>query len=901
MVRGKLIDNDVKQALFNLLNMNVLKKYFSTFFIRISKFFHERSLSPTFIGENGKLILQALFTILSIGVGIWFVKNQKTELVEISHLLKTAEWQLVLVGLTLTAVYIVIQGYMYVTSFATFRHKLPLGLGIILFLKRNFISVFLPAGGVSSLAFFTADIENRGITKSHIHFASTVYGFVGILSVVLVAIPAFIYALADGSIGQGEWIGLTSVILLLGMLYIAYYSFAKKGPVYYWLIRFFPSLEELIVELDDAKLNKTELLKTLVISVLIEFVGIAHLYVAMMALHVQPSLFAAFLGYIISVIFLIISPFLRGLGPIEVSMAFVLAKYGFSNVEAIAITFLYRFFEFWAPLLSGAVTFLLKINKLIMRIIPAILLFALGIVNIISVLTPAINERVMWLKDFIPVDAILVSNYFVLVLGLILLVTASFMLKGLKSAWYLAVVLTFVSFVGNLTKAADYEEALLALFVLGVLVYTRKDYYIQNNPKLRTVGIQTAVLSIVAVIIYSIIGFYYLDKKHFNIDFSLLQSIKYAISNYFLVGSSDLIPLDRFASRFILSINVSGFLSLAFLFYTLIRPYILKNTPTQEELERPNQLLKLHGKSALDYFKTYQDKMIFESEGLDAFISYRIAGNFAVVLEDPVACNDDGMRECIRLFDRFCYENGLKSIYYRVPEASLHIYRSLKKRSMFLGQEGIVDLNLFSLEGGSRKSIRNAISKVKDRGFKVQVHIPPIKDGQLQKVKSVSDEWLVDTDRSEIIFSQGMFEWEELKQQTLITVENSEEKVVAFLNIIPDFVKGEATYDLLRKTKDAPNGVMDFILVEMFNHLKSEGYTFVNLGFAPMSGLKDPTKFSEKSMKFAYEKLKNFSNYKGMREYKEKFATIWYNKYLIYDHDYDLMQVPRALSKVIQP
>ena len=437
--------------------------------------------------------------------------------------------------------------------------------------------------------------------------------------------------------------------------------------------------------------------------------------------------------------------------------------------------------------------------------------------------------------------------------------------------------------------------------MLGVLVYTRKDYYIQNNPKLRTVGIQTAVLSIVAVIIYSIIGFYYLDKKHFNIDFSLLQSIKYAISNYFLVGNSDLIPLDRFASRFILSINVSGFLSLAFLFYTLIRPYILKNTPTQEELERPNQLLKQYGKSALDYFKTYQDKMIFESEGMDAFISYRIAGNFAVVLEDPVACSDECMRECIRLFDRFCYDNGLKSIYYRVPEESLHIYRSLKKRSMFLGQEGIVDLNLFSLEGGSRKSIRNAISKVKDRGFKVQVHIPPIKDGQLQKVKSVSDEWLIDTDRSEIIFSQGMFEWEELKQQTLITVENSEEKVVAFLNIIPDFVKGEATYDLLRKTKDAPNGVMDFILVEMFNHLKSEGYTFVNLGFAPMSGLKDPTKFSEKSMKFAYEKLKNFSNYKGMREYKEKFATIWYNKYLIYDHDYDLMQVPRALSKVIQP
>jgi len=880
--------------------MNNLRRVFGPFFGWIKRFFHERSMPLSFIGDNSKLVLQALFTIFSIGIGIWFFNQEKSELVEINYLLRSAGWQLVLLGLSLTALYIVIQGYMYVASFATFRHKIPLKLAITLFLKRNFISVFLPAGGVSSLAFFTADIEKRGITKSHIHFASTIYGFVGILSVVLVAIPAFLYALADGSIGQGEWVALFALFLLLALLYIAYRSFLNKGPVYLWLIRFFPSLEELVTELDDALLDKAELLKTLVISIFIEFIGIAHLYVAMMALHVQPSLFAAFLGYIISVIFLIISPFLRGLGPIEVSMAFVLARYGFTSVEAIAITFLYRFFEFWMPLLSGAVTFLLKINKLIMRIVPALLLFALGIVNIISVLTPAISERVHWLKNFIPVDAIVVSNYFVLVLGLILLVTASFMLKGLRSAWYLAVFLTVVSFFGNLSKAADYEEALIALFVLGVLIYTRKDYYVKNNPRLRTVGIQTAVLSIMAVILYSVIGFYYLDKKHFNVDFSLWQSVRYALQNYFLLGSSDLVPVDRFASRFILSINVSGFLSLAFLFYTLIRPYILKNTPTKEELERPNQLIRQHGNSSLDYFKTYQDKMVFEPEGLDAFVSYRIAGNYAVVLENPVAENAESLKECIRLFDSFCYENGLKSFYYRVPEDSLPVYESLKKRSMFLGQEGVVDLNLFSLEGGARKSIRNAISKVKDRGYTVKFHFPPIKDGQLQKVKSVSDDWLYDTGRSEIIFSQGMFEWEELKQQTLITVENSEERVVAFLNIIPDYAKGESTYDLLRKTKDAPNGVMDFILIEMFSYLKSQGFETVNLGFAPMSGLKDPTKFSEKSMKFAYEKIRNFAHYKGMREYKEKFATIWYNKYLIYDHDYDLMQLPRALSKVIE-
>jgi phosphatidylglycerol lysyltransferase len=181
------------------------------------------------------------------------------------------------------------------------------------------------------------------------------------------------------------------------------------------------------------------------------------------------------------------------------------------------------------------------------------------------------------------------------------------------------------------------------------------------------------------------------------------------------------------------------------------------------------------------------------------------------------------------------------------------------------------------------------------------VHVPPIKDGILQKLKSVSDEWLNYTERHEIVFSQGMFDWKELKQQTIITVESPEEKVIAFLNIIPDYAPSESTYDLLRKTADAPNGIMDFIHIEMFNYMKSQQYKFVNLGFAPMSGMNDAHTFKEKSMKFAYEKIRSFSQYKGLREFKDKYDPVWYNKYLVYDNDYDLIQVPAVLSKVIKP
>jgi phosphatidylglycerol lysyltransferase len=621
----------------------------------------------------------------------------------------------------------------------------------------------------------------------------------------------------------------------------------------------------------------------------------------MMALNFNPSFFAAVMGYIISVIFLIVSPFLRGLGAIEVSMTYVLIRFGFGNVEAIAITFLYRFFEFWMPLFAGVLAFISKLNKLLMRVLPALFLMGLGILNIISVLTPAISERIIRLDDFLPVQVIHASNYLVMAAGLFLLVTAAFMLKGMRTAWWFALVLSVLSFIGHITKAIDYEEAFVALLVIVVLITTRKEYYIKSNPKLRNVGIQTSLLFTAAILTYGIVGFYFLDKKHFNIDFSIFQSIQFTLQNYFLIGSNELIPADSFAKHFLYSINVSGFLSIAFLIYTLVRSYTAQKNVSEEELALANNLLKSFGNSSLDYFKTYRDKMIFCSESKKAFIAYRISGNFAVVLENPVTENTEEMKKCVREFDMYCYENGLKSIFYRVPEESLEIYHKLHKKDLFLGQEGKVNISTFTMEGGNRKSLRNAIKKVTDLGYKATVHIPPVKDGVLQKIKSVSDEWLNDTGRTEIIFSQGMFVWEELKQQTIITVESAEEKIIAFLNIISDYAKGEATYDLIRKTKDAPNGVMDFILIELFNYLKSQNFTYVNIGFAPMSGLNDPHTFPERSMKFAYEKIKSFSHYKGLREYKEKFEPLWYNKYLVYQHDYDLLKVPAVLANVIKP
>lgn len=853
-----------------------------------------------FIRENYKIIFSYIFTLFFIGLSIWFIQHEKGELQEVKHLVVTSKWDWITIGVVLSIVYVFVHGMMYKASFAAVGSKVGLMDATMLYTKRNFISVFLPAGGISSLAFFSGNIEKKGVSKSQINFASSIYGFVGILSVVVIAIPVFIYAIFAGSIGAGEWIGLIAVFVIIGAIYLVYRSIATNGKLYQLIVKYIPMVDVFLGEFRENKIERNSFIHTFLWSMLIEVFGIVHIYIAMVALNIEPSILIATISYIVGVVFLIISPFLRGLGAVEASMTFMLIRMGYSEAAAVSVTFLYRFMEFWIPLLLGALSFLLKINKLLMRIIPALLILALGIVNIVSVLTPAIHERLVFLKNFLPVSAIAASNYFVLVAGLFLLVTAAFMLKGLKMAWYFALGLCLLSLIGNLTKAFDYEEGVFSLVVIVGLIASRKEYYVKHNSRLRFLGIQTTLLSVGAVLLYGIIGFYYLDAKHFNVDFSFLQSVKYTLENFVLVESADLIPQDSFARGFLYSINISGFLSIGFLVYTLIRPYIMKDTTDEEEFAWAKTQLDKYGNSAMDYFKTYQDKLIYRSPEFEGFISYRISGNFAVVLESPVTAPEN-LKAFIKSFDKYCFESGVKSFYYRVAEETLEPFVACNKKKLYLGQEGVVDLTTFTLDGGNRKSIRNALKKVAEKGYHSKIYTAPVKDGLLQKIKSVSDEWLADTERDEIVFSQGMFDWEELKNQTIITVENAEEKIVAFLNVIPDYAKGEGTYDLIRKTSDAPNGVIDFILVELFKYLKDNGYTSVNIGFAPLSGLDDPKNLTERSMKFAYEKIRSFSHYKGLRDAKDKFSPVWHNKYLVYDQDYDLIQVPAVLGKVIKP
>lgn len=368
--------------------------------IKISGALQFRGKISLLFRNNAGWFLRFLLTGLFIGLGVWFFNHEKTELSSVIKLISGANPLWLTTGLALVALYIFLQGWMYVMSFASVGERIGMGDALILFLKRNFISVFIPAGGVSSMTFFGDTIEERGIPGSRIYFASAIYAFVGILSVILVAIPAFLFAITGNDTGLSRWFALAGAVLIVTIVYFLYRSVIKKKIAYRLVLKIYPGAEMFIDEVINSRVVPRFFIFTVLTSVLIEFTGIAHVYISMGALNIDPSLATSIMAYIVVVLFLIISPFLRGLGAIEVSMSYLLIHSGYSDVEAVTATLLFRFFEFWLPLLGGLISFMIKVEKLLRRIFPSILIFALGIINIFSVLSGVMPDKFLLRQQF---------------------------------------------------------------------------------------------------------------------------------------------------------------------------------------------------------------------------------------------------------------------------------------------------------------------------------------------------------------------------------------------------------------------------------------------------------------------------------------------------------------------
>lgn len=848
----------------------------------------------------GQFYWRELLSVLFILVAVYFFRKERGEFTQVSDVMSSVHISWIVWGIILAIIYIALQALMYVASFAALNARISFIGAVELYLKRNLIGIFLPAGGVTSQTFFKSIPEHQGISNTKTNFASYIFVVLGILSVIVIGIPVILYlVLSTGVVGK-ETYYFIALLVLIGFICWISFSVYKKRWWYQKLVHFMPQFEVVMNELLNEKISSRQILFTLLISLLIEVVGIAQLFIAMRAISSDISLQAALLGYTVATIFLVISPFLKGIGAIELSLIYILTLYGYDTTVAASITLLYRFFNFWIVVAGGLLSFLFNRKSLLLRVFPSFLIFTLGFVNLLSGLSPAIHWRMRLIEQYLPVGTIHVSNDLIIAAGIALIVTSAFLLKGLRSAWIMALAVSVLSVVANITKAIDYEEAVFAAVVCIILIATRSQYQIKSKRRLIYTGLKIAIGVWLTGVIFGITGFYFMRKVNFGIDLTFFQSVGYTLENFVLL-QTDLVPHTKFATGFLRAINVMGIGAIAFLIYTFLRPLVYRRKEEEGRLAFAENAVLRYGRSAVDYFKTYPDKLIFTIPEIDGFIAYKTANDFALTLGMPVCENDELIYErIIKAFENYSEQHGLNVAFYRVDEAYLPFFHRLGKRSLPIGQEAVLDLNTFTMEGKKRQNLRTARNNLMKKGYRCIVQEPPVPGNILQQLKAVSNDWLAKLKEEELVFSQGMFLEEEISRHTVLYLEAPGGKIVAFLDLIPDYASGEARYDLIRKLADEYNGCLDMLMVELIFYCREKGFKFLNMGMAPMSGIEAPKDFPERTIKFAYNNIRRFRHYRGLRFFKEKFDPQWENKYLIYEHYFDLLLLPAALDKVMK-
>ncbi len=285
------------------------------------------------------------------------------------------------------------------------------------------------------------------------------------------------------------------------------------------------------------------------------------------------------------------------------------------------------------------------------------------------------------------------------------------------------------------------------------------------------------------------------------------------------------------------------------------------------------------------------DKHLLFSEAGDAFIMFRRVRRHMVALGDPTG-NPERFKQLVWDFREFCHRNATLPVFYHVGNECLPLYLDLGLRLEKLGTEARVFLPDFTLDGRSRRTLRRNHRRCARRGAAFQLIPPDQVDRLLSESSDLSGEWshTRSAERHKPSFTSKT---PYLRQLTCCGVVQ-DGRIVAFAAIWASGGGNELCLDMIRNIRSAPNGVVDYLLVELilWGHLR--GYRWLSLGVVPLSRLKHtpPVKPPAKSPKKP-ENLHKATNRQsdepanpisGILRHRNRFGPQWRPRFIAWPY-----------------
>jgi phosphatidylglycerol lysyltransferase len=590
--------------------------------------------------------------------------------------------------------------------------------------------------------------------------------------------------------------------------------------------------------------------------------------------------FITFVGaYAVAVIAGIISHVPGGIGVFETVILYTLPSV--PKDALLGSLLAYRLVYYLVPLFFGTLLFITKevsaqrgrlararelAGIYIAPIVPQIagaLTFLAGTVLLLSGATPAVDERLHTLYQFLPLIVVEASHLAGSVIGLGLLILARALFRRVHAAYHISFWLLTAGIFASLLKGLDFEEATILALVLGVLTLGRGAFHRPTAILSERVG-PVWVVSIIGVITLAVwVGF----VAYRRVDYSDELWWTFAF--------------DGNAPRMLRASLVVVVLLAAYLLFTMLRPAQPEPAVAgPDDLDRARKIISTSALTVANAALTGDKRLLFSDSG-DAFVMYQIAGRSWIALGDPVG-SDAGAEELVWRFREMSDRHGGQTVFYQASGDRLPLYVDLGLAALKIGEEARVPLANFALEGSARADLRQAHRRAERDGATFEVLSPEQVVELLPTLEKISNSWLASKSTGEKRFSVGAFSPDYLRNFPMALV-RSEGNPTAFANLWTSGTKDELSVDLMRFGNDAPRGAMDYLFIELMKWGRMQGYQWFNLGMAPLAGLeRHPLAPAwHRVGNFVFRYGEHFYNFEGLRRYKTKFEPVWEPKYLV--------------------
>jgi phosphatidylglycerol lysyltransferase len=542
--------------------------------------------------------------------------------------------------------------------------------------------------------------------------------------------------------------------------------------------------------------------------------------------------------------------------------------------EILGALVLYRCIYYLAPLILATVLLVLYelrfgVGAPLGRAAAAIspwLLAALTLVAggwlLVSGATPATSTATEALSETIPLPLLELSHFMGSIAGLALLIVARGLLHRLDAAWWCAFVLAIVASILAIPKGIAISEACFLGSLAALLWVSRGRFTRQSS--LFAQRFERGWLFAIGWIIAASIVLMFLTYRDVAYQRELLWQFEF----------------DAHAPRSMRALVAVATAGLAFALWQLLRPAgRAPPPPDRRELERAADIIRRQPAADACLALIGDKRLLFSASG-NAFIMYGQQRRSWISLFDPIGDRAEWPELIWRLIELAAAHGG-RAAFYQVRPESLALYLDAGLRAWKLGEYAYVPLHDFSLRGTKRARLRQSMNHAQREGLEFAVLTGDQVAAALPELQRVSQAWLTGYRAREKGFSLGRFSEAYLLERPIAVVRRREH-IVAFANLLHSDLKAEISIDLMRHLPTAPGGAMDFLFVSLLQYSREAGYERFGLGMAPLSGMAthELAPRWHRFGKLLFDRGERFYNFRGLRNFKEKFEPVWEPRYL---------------------